>query len=262
VIILSYIKVIDAHCHLDDDAYSTDVRTVIEKAKMKGIIAIINCSLGPNYIPRGIALKEAYPNFIFLTFGLMPYELDEKLFTETIRLIKKYKEHIVGIGEVGLDYYWIRDHEKRKIMIERFREFIHLAQAMKLPLVIHSRSAGKYAISVLIEENARNVLMHSFDGASSWVMRGVEAGFYFSVPTSVVYSTQKQRMLSVLPLENTLLESDSPVLSPIKGERNEPSNIIEYSLPKIAELKKVDVSVIAEETTKNAIKLFNLPISY
>ncbi|MGQ4832856.1 MAG: TatD family hydrolase [Candidatus Asgardarchaeia archaeon] len=251
-------KLIDAHCHIDAEEFDNDREYVIKRAKEVGIIKIINSSLGPKYIQKGLIIKRKYPEIIELTFGLMPYDLDEKLFQKTIELIEKHKSIIIGIGEVGLDYYWIRDHKEREKMVERFRAFIHLSQKLKLPLVIHSRSAGKYAIQVLIEENAKNVLMHSFDGSRAWVRRGIEQGYYFSVPTSVMYSIQKQKMVEVLPLENMLLESDAPVLSPVKGERNEPANIAKFSLKKIAEIKKVDEDIVAKITTENATKLFNL----
>ena len=253
-------KLVDVHCHIDAEEFDKDRKEVINRAKERNIIKIINSSLGPEYILKGISIKKEFPEVIELTFGLMPYELDDEKFQRTVELIEKHKQEIIGIGEVGLDYYWVRDHKKREKMVDQFRAFIHLAQKMKLPLVIHSRSAGKYAIQVLVEENAKNVLMHSFDGSKSWVRRGVEEGFYFSVPTSVMYSIQKQKMVEILPLENMLLESDAPVLSPVKGERNEPVNIAIFSLKKIAEMKKIDEESVAKITTANASKLFNLNI--
>ena len=253
------LRLIDVHSHIDSEDFDKDRDEVIKRAKENNVIAIINSALGPKYIQRALEIESMYPNYIFLCFGLEPYNLNEADFNDTINLIKRFKNKIYAVGEVGLDYYWVSDHAQRELMKERFIEFINLAKELDKPLVIHSRSAGKYAIQILIENDVERVLMHAFDGKASIVKKGVDAGFFFSVPTSVVYSKQKQKMVKVLPLENMMLETDSPVLSPIKGERNEPANVI-YSLEKVAEIKGFPKEDIAEITTNNAIRFFGLPV--
>ena len=256
----SDIRLIDVHAHLDSEEFDKDRDEVINRAKRNNIIGIINSALGPKYIKKALEIEKRYHGFVFLCFGLEPYNLKETDFNETINLIKRFKDRIYAVGEVGLDYYWISDHSQREIMEKRFVRFIELSKEIDKPLVIHSRSAGKYAIQILIENNAEKVLMHAFDGKASIVKRGIDYGFFFSVPTSVVYSRQKQKMVRVLPLENIMLETDSPVLSPNKEKRNEPANVI-YSLEKIAEIKQFPREDIAKITTDNAIRFFKLPIS-
>ncbi|MEM4169897.1 MAG: TatD family hydrolase, partial [Thermoproteota archaeon] len=136
---------------------------------------------------------------------------------------------------------------------------IELAKRLNVPIIVHSRSAGREAIDILIENDAKRVLMHAFDGKASYAIRGVEAGFFFSIPPSIVRSPQKQKLAARLPLENILLESDSPVLGVDPFKRNEPANIV-FSLREIARVKKVDEDTVAEETTRNALKLFGLRI--
>ena len=253
------IRLIDVHAHIDSEEFDKDRDEVIERARRSNVIGIINSALGPKYIQRALEIEERYKDYVFLCFGLEPYNLNDEDFNETINLIKRFKDKIYAVGEVGLDYYWISDHAQREIMKERFIRFIELAKELHKPLVIHSRSAGKYAIQVLIENDAEKVLMHAFDGKASVVRRGVEAGYFFSVPTSVVHSKQKQKMVKVLPLENMMLETDSPVLSPNKDKRNEPANVI-YSLEKVAEIKNFPREDVARITTENAIRFFRLPL--
>ncbi|RLI08208.1 hypothetical protein DRO32_02655, partial [Candidatus Bathyarchaeota archaeon] len=127
-----------------------------------------------------------------------------------------------------------------------------------LPLVVHSRSAGKYAIQVLLEEGYDKVLMHAFDGRVGWALRGVrEGGFYFSIPTSVVRSQQKRKLAKALPLENLMVETDSPVLGPEKGVRNEPANL-PLAVREVASIKGVGEGEVAGITFENAVRFFGL----
>jgi Mg-dependent DNase len=125
-----------------------------------------------------------------------------------------------------------------------------------MPIVVHSRSAGKYAIKILTEEGAKRVIMHAFDGSVGYAIEGVKKGFYFSIPPSIVRSEQKQKMAKHLPLDKILLESDAPVLGPTKDIINTPSNIV-ISAAKIAEIKKIPINEVINATTKNAQEIFN-----
>ncbi|MHA1506523.1 MAG: TatD family hydrolase [Candidatus Asgardarchaeia archaeon] len=255
-------RIVDVHTHIYSEEFSEDLDDVINRAKSKGIIAIVNSGLGPDGIERSIEISNGFKGYVFNTFGIEPYKFDKEEVERTIDLIKENRKDIVGVGEVGLDYYWVKDHSLREIMAENFRRFIEISIEFKKPLIVHSRSAGKYALKILIEMDVENVLMHAFDGATKWVKLGISHGYMFSVPTSVVFSRQKQKMVKVLPLENMMLESDAPVLSPIPNKRNEPS-FIEYSIKKISEIKGVGEEKIADITTENALSFFKIkPTSF
>jgi len=99
--------------------------------------------------------------------------------------------------------------------------------------------------------------MHAYDGRVSSAMKAAKEGIFFSIPTSVWYSRQKQKLVQALALDSLMLESDAPVLSPIRGERNEPANL-GYAVKKISELKGVAEVEVAEITTRNAIEFFHL----
>ena len=250
---------IDVHCHLNGEDFSEDREEVIKRAKAVGVIAIIDSSIDFASGLLSLQLQNKYKGLVFSSLGLDPSIMDEGEFKRILELIEQNRDSIVGIGEVGLDFYRIRDKKEQVKQREHFRKFITLANKLKKPLIVHSRSASKYAIQVLIETPPPKVLMHAFDGTVGWAAKGVEAGFYFSIPTSVWYSKQKMKLVAVLPIERILLETDSPVLGPKRGERNEPANL-RFAAKKIAEIKGMSIEQVEYHTTQNAIKFFDLNI--
>jgi Tat protein secretion system quality control protein TatD with DNase activity len=135
--------------------------------------------------------------------------------------IRKHRNNIAAIGEVGLDYWWVKDPERRRVQRSLLEETAVLSTELDLPLNVHSRSAGHYTVDLLLAAGARWVLMHAFDGKASHAVRAAEAGYLFSVPPSVVRSDQKQKLVRRLPLESLALESDSPVLGEVREAHQE-----------------------------------------
>ncbi|MBO3800192.1 MAG: TatD family hydrolase [Candidatus Brockarchaeota archaeon] len=252
-------KLVDTHSHLSDSAFEKDLDDVVLRAKENGLAVIIDCGLGREGGLRSLSISEKFKGYVYSTIGVdygAPFLEDIK---EIMRLILDNKNKIIGIGEVGLDYYTVKKQDERARLIDYFKEFIDLSNKLDLPLIVHSRNAGREAIEILVESGARKVLMHAFDGKASHAMKGVELGFLFSIPPSVVRSPQKQKLVSRLPIENILLESDSPVLGVNPLQRNEPADIV-FSLREIARIKNLDPELVAEETTRNACRLFRLKI--
>ncbi len=230
---------VDVHCHLNDEEFDKDLEKVIEDALKAGVEKIVDCALDVEEVEKSFRIQERFPDVILVSVGFDPVNDDEKEFREILSLIKEEKDRIVAIGEVGLDFYWEKDDAKRELQKERFREFIKLSKELDKPLICHSRSAGKYAIDILIEEGAKKVIMHAFDGRASHAVRGAQHGFYFSIPPSIVRSHQKEKVVMRISVDKLLLESDAPVLAPNPRERNEPKNVI-ISAKKIAEIKKIE----------------------
>jgi TatD DNase family protein len=247
---------IDVHAHLTDSSF-TDIEQVLNRAKSKGVERIIISTTGLGEFAKALELLGLYPDCISLTIGFDPAILSTYEYRMFYGLISQHSFTMVGIGEVGLDHYYVKDHAERELQESFFRTTICLARSMGLPLVIHSRSAGRHALEVLYSEGADRVLMHAFDGKVGDAIEAVKEGYFFSIPTSVVYSEQKQKLARLLPLEHLMLETDSPVLAPLRGERNEPANLI-CSAEKIAELKRISVEDVATITTENAKRFFNL----
>ena len=247
---------IDSHTHLDAKWFKNDIPEVINNAKQSQIEAIITSSINPS-VQKVRNIVERYPNYVFWALGLHPPGVTNQTVKATIKLIENHVQEIVAIGEVGLDYYWVKEDWKREKQKEAFKKFIDLAQNLDKPIVIHARDAQTDTIDILEEKNAETVLMHCFSGTESEAQRIIGNGWLISVPTSVVNRKVHQKMAQVVPLDQMLLETDAPYLSPIRKTRNEPANI-RISAQKIAEIKATDFKEVAVKTTKNARKFYHL----
>ena len=245
---------IDVHCHLTDSVFQDRLIQIIKEAKNVGVQAFISSSLGFKDSIKLLELSDY--KTIYPSIGLMPYELED--YEKMVELIEKNSDRITAIGEVGLDYHPSINVDKN-LQEKIFIEFIELARRLSRPLIVHSRSAGKYALQILFKHNAERIIMHAFDGSASYAEEGVKKGYYFSIPPSIARSQQKQKIVKRVPIENLLLESDAPALSPIPGEINKPSNI-KISAEWISRLKSIPIDKVEEETTRNAQSIFKIRI--
>lgn len=248
------IPLFDAHAHMYDEALADDLEEVLRRAEMRGVQAILAVSETFEDAKEVLALAERH-SLIKPCAGLHPVILDRDQAAGMLAFIRQHQERLVAIGEVGLDYWQVQDPADRQAQRQILAEHVALAREIDLPLNVHSRSAGRHAIAWLQEQGAQRVLMHAFDGKASAAKAGVEAGYYFSIPPSVVRSPQKQKLVRQLPLECLLLESDAPVLGPSREERNEPQNVW-VACAHIAAIKGLAIEEVAHRTTENARRLF------
>ncbi len=247
----------DAHAHICDAAFDADREAVLARARSAGVDAVVAVGEDLADARKNLALAEEYP-MLRPAAGLYPSHLDLEAAAAMAAFIRENHPRLTAIGEVGLDYWIAKEARDREIQQEIFRIFISLSNALELPLNVHSRSAGRHAVALLLEEGALRVQMHAFDGKAGAALPAVEAGYFFSVPPSVVRSRQKQKLVKRLPLSCLLVESDSPVLGPIPGERNEPANI-RVALEAIAAIKGVDPAAAAATVSENARRLYGGP---
>jgi TatD DNase family protein len=248
---------IDTHAHLCDPVFDGDRADVLSRARAEGVAGVIAVGETLDDARRNLDLASRHPG-IYPAAGLYPTHVDAGLASTMESWIREHAGRLVGIGEVGLDRWKIQDEEERALQEEIFVGFIRLAAEVDLPINVHSRSASRRAVELLIEAGATRVQMHAFDGKASSALPAVEAGYFFSVPPSVVRSRQKQKLVRRLPLECLLLESDSPVLGPVPGVRNEPANVARVP-DVVAEIKEVDPSRVVEAVRENTHRLYRLP---
>jgi TatD DNase family protein len=250
---------IDAHCHLEQPDYDSDRDQVIENCK-KELRAIITSCAHPKDFDLTMQVVEKHKGFVFATVGIHPEfvkEISEKEKDDFLDLIKQNREKIVGIGEVGLDYDWVKEVEFQQKQREWFVDFINFSKEVKLPLVIHARASYEDAIKILEQEDARHVLMHMF-GANHLVKRIIENNWFVSLNTVLLVSKKHKKVARDMPLEKLMTETDAPWLGPDK-KRND-STSVKFVIEKIAEIKKVGVEEVDKITTKNAIEFFDLKI--
>jgi TatD DNase family protein len=244
----------DCHAHLADAIFDADRHEVLARASAAGVTSVVTVGETLADARRILELAESEPR-LWPAAGLYPTHLDLDEAEKMESLIRSRRERLRAIGEVGLDRWKVKDEEGRAAQREIFARFIRLAGEVDLPLNVHSRSAGRYVIDQLLEADATRVQLHAFDGKPSTALAGVEAGYFFSIPPSIVRSRQKQKLVRRLPLDCLLLETDSPVLSSSPGERNEPANL-RIALNAIAEIRAISVDEVAEAVVRNTLRLF------
>lgn len=249
------LRLVDTHAHLCDAIFDDDRSAVLERARLSGVGSVVAVGETLTDAKINLDLAAQYPTRVRPTAGLSPTVLDLEQAEALEEFIRRERGCLVAVGEVGLDLWKVQDARGRELQREIFTRFVDLAVELDLPLNVHSRAAGRPTLELLLERGARRVQMHAFDGRFAKALPGVEAGYYFSVPPSIVRSSQKQRLVRNLPLSCLLLETDSPVLGPNAEERNEPANLA-VSLHAIAEIKGITRQQVAEAVTENARKLY------
>ncbi|MBU0728646.1 MAG: TatD family hydrolase [Proteobacteria bacterium] len=246
----------DTHAHICDQSFDADRDQIIRQAENAGISHIIAVSETLDDIKKNLTLAEKFPQ-ILVAGGLCPEHLDLDQTESIINYIRDNRERFIAIGEVGLDFWIVQDDSQKELQKEIFGKFIDLAIKLDLPLNVHSRSAGRQAVQLLLEKNAKRVQMHAFDGKYSAALPAIEAGYFFSMPPSVNRSPQKQKLIKRLPLSVLLLESDSPVLGPDPKTRNEPANLL-IGLEAISKLTKNPRKKVIQAVIENTSRLYGI----
>ncbi|XP_066172267.1 putative deoxyribonuclease TATDN3 isoform X3 [Sylvia atricapilla] len=236
---------VDCHCHLAAPCFQQDVAAVVRAAEQAAVSALVVVSERAGEFRSVVELSERFPGFVLPCLGVHPVQevSPEEQRSVTLEVGLDFTPRLAGTDE--------QKEGQRQVLIKQ----IELARRLDLPLNVHSRSAGRPTINLLKEQGATRVLLHAFDGKPSVAMEGVKAGYYFSIPPSIIRSEQKQKLVKQLPLENMCLETDSPALGPEKQVRNEPKNIY-IAAEYIAKIKGIPVGEVIEVTTQNALKVF------
>ena len=249
-------QLVDVHAHICDPDFDEDRTDVLTRARNAGVETIVAVGENLSDARKNVELAKTYP-MLKAAAGLYPTVLDLDQADEMVAFIHLNRSHLVAIGEVGLDYWVVKEKSQKEVQREILKRFVELSIALDLPLNIHSRSAGRHAIALLLENSATRVQMHAFDGKAGAALPAVEAGYFFSIPPSVIRSRQKQKLVKRLPLACLLVETDSPVLGPIPAMRNEPANL-SISIQTIAQIKNVPVEAVMEAVSENTRRLYGV----
>ena len=227
---------------------------MLARAAAAGIRAIIAVGEDLADAEKNLALVRKFP-ILKLAAGLYPTHLDPSAAEQIAAFIRAHRNQMVAIGEVGLDFWVVQTDAERERQKAIFARFIALSRELDLPLNVHSRSAGRHAVELLIRSGAKRVQLHAFDGKITAARPALDAGYFFSIPPSIVRSRQKQKLVRHLPLESLLVETDSPVLGPDPAVRNEPAHLV-VALQAIAEIKALPQEAVAAAVAANTQRLY------
>ncbi|PJC45644.1 hypothetical protein CO037_00470 [Candidatus Pacearchaeota archaeon CG_4_9_14_0_2_um_filter_30_8] len=245
------IMIIDVHSHLDL-LTEEKVKEIGENKKIK---LVITNSVDLKTSKKSLKLNKMFSK-IKVAVGLYPgKELKLSDFNIFENFVRKNKESITAIGEIGLDLH----HTKENFEIQKavFIKELELAKQLEIPVIIHSRKAEKEVLEILESFPKVKVLLHCFSGNFKLITKGIERGYYFSIPTNVNRSEHFQKMLELIPRKKILTETDSPYLSPHKDKENEPI-FIEESIKKISEIWKNPEDKVEKQIEDNFNKLFSV----
>lgn len=254
---------VDTHCHLNDEKFSEDLEEIYTRAKNFGVTKIINFGSTLEDSAQVVELAKKFSG-MFAGVGIHPEEIEnfseddsiEKLFS----LAKEKK--VVAVGEIGLDYHWEKDFEKRKLQQKIFIEQLELARQINFPVCIHEREAHGDTLKILKSDGhgLRGVL-HCFSGSLEMAKEVWKMGWLIGIDGPVTFknSAKLPEIVKAAPREMILLETDAPYLAPTpnRGKRNEPSYLIDIA-KKISEIRGETLEDIAEYTTQNAKNLYEI----
>lgn len=253
--------IFETHAHYDDKAFDQDREILLESMEQQGIGTVVNVCASIGQFGRTVALTEKYP-FVYGAVGVHPDDAD-KMTEETLREIREisYLEKIIAIGEIGLDYYWHKEECEHKRQQEMFRAQMDIAREEKLPFMIHSREAAKDTLDIVREYMKGGMyggIIHCFSYGKEMAEEYLKMGLYLGIGGVVTFKNARKlkEVVEYAPLDQLVLETDSPYLSPEpnRGKRNSSLNL-PYVAQAIAEIKGVTPEQVIRITRENAEKL-------
>lgn len=245
----------DSHCHIFNEYYE-NIDSIIENAKNNNVNKLIVAATDIKSSYEVVNLAKKYKE-VFICLGIHPDSINDSL-EELEEIIKDNLDNkLIAIGEIGLDYYYVKETKDKQIEI--FDKQLSIAEKYKLPVVVHSREATKDTMDILKKHNVKAVL-HCFSGSLETAKEYIKMGYYFGVNGVMTFKNSKiDEVIKEIPLERIILETDSPYLTPdpFRKYQNEPKyiyRIAEY----LADLKGISIDKVSRITEENIKDIFDI----
>lgn len=256
----------DSHCHLDFESFDADREQVMRRAGEAGVSRVVVPALGFDNCLTVIRLAQKFQG-VFAAIGIHPnYSEDwREDWIEQLRKLAR-NERVVAIGEVGLDYY--RDYSPKEVQLHALEAQLELAAELDLPVILHNRESDgdllkSLTLSKISQRNAPGVF-HSFSTSWQTAVAALDMGYYlgFSGPVTYKNADDLRSVVSKVPLDRILVETDAPFLAPqrYRGKRNEPA-YVSLVAEMVASIHGLKFEEVAQQTTENAIQLFGSKLS-
>ena len=252
---------IDTHTHIYDHQFSLDRNEAVRRALDAGVKMMLLPNVDASTVAPMLELYGLYPDCTRMMMGLQPEEVKED-YKGVLSLMEKELERgiYVGVGEVGLDFYWDATYEKQQL--DAFETQLDWAKQLHLPLSIHCRNAFDKMVKILEKKQDGGLrgIMHCFTGTEEEAKAYLDLGFHLGLGGVTTYKNcDVKDFLPDLPLDKIVLETDAPYLAPVpcRGKRNEPAFLV-HTAQRIADILQMPVEELAAVTTANAKSLFSL----
>lgn len=254
--------IFDTHAHYDDERFQPDREALLKGLKTKNIGAVVNIGTDLKTSRYSIELCKRY-DFMYATIGVHPHEVKDMREDdlEYLLMMSTFPQ-VVGIGEIGLDYYY--DFSPRATQRLWFRSQLTLAKQLELPVSIHTREAAQETFDILMESEIGKIsggVIHAYSGSAEMAEEYVKAGFYLGIGGVLTFKNGRKlvEVVERIPMEYLVLETDAPYMTPEphRGKRND-SSMLSYVVNKIAEVKAISPEEVERITWDNACRLWKL----
>lgn len=253
-------KFFDTHAHYNDSVYDANLEEILKKCKEANVTHIVNVGYNKESSQKAIELARKYDH-MYATIGVHPHDVTINTAQDIYDVYHDYgEEKIVAIGEIGLDYAFVKDNKEEQFQL--LIEQIELANTLKLPICIHTRDASFDTYRILKEKKpAYGALLHCFKPTDDLMKLVLEDGYYVAFGGNITYKRSKSfgSYLKKIPISQIVLETDSPYLAPIpyKGEVNNSANL-PLICDKLAEYVGLLKDVVARKVYQNSLKFYHI----
>jgi TatD DNase family protein len=258
-------KFVDAHIHLSDPEYSSQVTKIIEEAKESNVVALVSSSMDYESCQRNLTLAKENKGLVYAALGIHPWNvtnLTQKELEQILALILQHGaecEKVVAIGEIGLDPQYAKRRETKDRQMQVFQEMLSAAEKLGLPVIVHSRWSAQKILPILTSYHLKGVLFHWFSSPNELIPQMVERGYYISEGPPAVFSDRTKEIVKQIPIANLLTETDGPVsyYGPFEGKLTTPA-FIPLVVKAVAEIKNMREEEVAEQILKNFVSFFRI----
>ena len=253
--------IFDTHAHYDAEQFDADRDELLSALPGKGVGLVLDPGCDGDSSQMAVELSRRHPH-VWAAVGWHPQEW-ESWSRESMPLIRALAREAktAAVGEIGLDYYWDKDH--KALQKEMFERQICLALELDLPVIVHDREAHEDCLEMIARYPALRGVFHCFSGSAEMATELLRRGWYLGFDGPLTYKNNKTapRVLAVTPMDRILVETDSPYLSPapVRGRRNDSSNL-PFVIERIAQLKETTPEAVERATLENGCRLFGVPL--
>lgn len=247
----------ESHAHYDDGRFDKDREEILNLLPSCGIDYVINVGCDMESSRKSIEMAEKY-DYVYAAVGVHPHDAEnmKESDLDELRQMSSHKK-VVAIGEIGLDYYY--DNSPRDVQRYWFKRQLELVKEVNKPVIIHSREASKETFDIIKESGVRKGVIHCYSGSAQMAKDYINMGFYIGIGGVITFSNAKKlvEVAETIQLEQILIETDSPYLSPIpnRGKRNDSRNL-QFVVEKLAKIKDLTPEKVANITKLNTKQLF------